>query len=510
MESVKTSNKRIVKNTAFLYLRMLLVMGVGLFSSRIVLQVLGVSDYGLYNAVGSIVVMFTIINGTLSSGTSRFLTFALGKGDADNLKKTFNAAFLMHVAIAFLVLILAETVGLWFLHNKMNIPAGRVAAANWLYQFSIVSCMLSMTQVPYGASIIAHERMKIYAWVGIAEAAWKICFLFILMYVPFSDVLIAYGALTMAWSCGLQIFYRMYCRTNFAEAKLSIVKDKSLYKSIASFSLWDLIGSFCATGNSQGLNLLINMFFGVTINAARGLAYQVENIIQQFVNNFMTAVNPQITKRYAEGRINDMMDLVFEGSKFGFYLLFMVTLPVFLEAPKLLSLWLVEVPENAVLFLRLLMLSMLIRAFARPVITAVHATGKIKFMNVVSGSTSVAVQIPGTYILFRLGCPAYVMFFVMMFVYVVCNYLELLSLKRDVDFSIFRYTCVVYLKCICLALLPAFVGLVIVSNIPSSIFRIVLTSVSTVSILAIMVLFLGISPDIRQSIFSKIRNKLRK
>jgi len=509
MESVKTSNNRIIKNTAFLYLRMLLVMAVGLFSSRIVLQVLGVSDFGLYNAVGSIVVMFSIINGTLSAGTSRFLTFALGKGDSENLKKTFSAAFFMHVAIALIVLVLAETVGLWLLHNKMNIPANRFVAANWLYQFSIVSCMLSMTQVPYSASIIAHEKMKIYAWVGIAEAAWKICFLFILMYVPFSDLLIAYGALIMFWSCGLQIFYRVYCRRNFAESKLTLVKDKSIYKSIASFSMWDLIGAFCATGNSQGLNLLINMFFGVAVNAARGLAYQVENIIQQFVNNFMTAVNPQITKRYAEGRVSDMLDLVFEGSKFGFYLLFMVTLPVFLEAPKLLSLWLVEVPENAVLFLRLLMVSMLIRSFARPVVTAVHATGKIKFMNVVSGTTSVVAQIPGTYILFRLGCPAHVMFFVMMSAYIVCNYLELVSLKREVDFSILKYTIVVYLKCVCLALLPAVVGFVVVSNIPPSIVRVVITFVSTIFVLALMVLVFGINPESRKNVILQVRKKLK-
>ena len=331
MESIESSNKRIAKNTLFIYLRMFVVMAVSLGSSRIILQVLGVSDYGLYNAVGSIVVMFTIINGTLSAGTSRFLTFALGKKDLDEIKKTFSAAFFMHAMIAIFVLVLAETVGLWFLHNKMNIPADRFIAANWLFQFSIVSSMLSMTQVPYSALIIAHERMNIYAWVGIAEAMWKICYMIVLMKVSFSDTLIAYGALILVWSCGLQFYYRMYCVRHFPESKLSLVIDKKVCKKMLSFSLWDFVGAFCGTGNSQGLNLLINMFFGVSLNAARGLAYQVEGVVHQFVSNFMTAVNPQITKRYAEGRIIDMMNLVFESSKFGYILLFIVSLPVFLQ-----------------------------------------------------------------------------------------------------------------------------------------------------------------------------------
>lgn len=510
MESIESSNKRIAKNTLFLYLRMFAVMAVSLFSSRIVLQVLGVADYGMYNAVGSIVIMFSLINGTLSSGTSRFLTFALGKNNKEEIKKTFGVAFFMHAAIAVFVFILAETVGLWFLYNKLNIPANRFIAANWLYQFSIISCMLSMTQVPYSAMIIAHERMNIYAWVGIAEAMWRIFYMIILMYVPLGDALIAYGVLILIWNCGLQIFYRMYCVNNFPESRLSFVKDKSLYKKIASFSMWDLIGSFCATGNSQGLNLLVNMFFGVTLNAARGLAYQVENVIQQFVTNFMTAVSPQITKRYAEGRISDMMHLMFESSKFGFLLLFMVTLPVFLEAPKLLSIWLVEVPDNAVLFLRLLMIAMLIRAFARPVVTAVHATGNIRFLNIVSGLTSMALQIPGTYVLYKLGYPAQVMFFVMIFVYVICDYLELISLKRKITFSILQYTMDVYVKCIFISIPAVLVGVTIVSYVQSSIFRILLTSFSTTIILSIFVLLFGVDLDVRHNIVSRVIEKCKK
>ena len=482
---------------------------VGLFSSRIILQVLGAADYGLYNVVGSIVVMFSIINGTLSAGTSRFLTFALGKNESGEIKKVFSAAFLMHVLIAVFVFILAETVGLWFLDNKMEIPSDRVVAAKWLYQFSIISCMLSMTQVPYSAMIIANERMNVYAWVGIAEAMWKICYMIILLKVPFDDTLIAYGALILVWNCGLQIYYRMYCVRNFSESRLSFVMDKSLYKRMLSFSMWDFIGSFCGVGNSQGLNLLINMFFGVTVNAARGLAYQVEGVVQQFVSNFMTAVSPQITKRYAEGRFVDMMNLVYESSKFGYILLFLISLPVFLEAPKLLSVWLVEVPDKAVLFLRLLMIAMLIRSFARPVVVAVHATGKIRFLNIVSGTTSVALQIPGTYILFKFGFPAYVMFFVMMLVYIVCNYLELISLKRNVCFSIFQYTVKVYVKCICLSIPSIFIGSLIVLYMQPSIVRVLLTTLCTSIILLVFVFQFGVNPDVKQKIISRVLKKCR-
>ena len=297
---MESSNKRIAKNTVFLYFRMILVMGVTLFTSRIVLQALGVEDYGLYNAVGSIVVMFSIINNMLSSGTSRFLTFELGIGDKEKLKKTFGASFAMHSAMAILILMLAETVGLWFLNEKMVIPADRYVAANWLYQFSIVTCILSLTQIPYNATIIAHERMGVYAWVGVVEVTYKLAIVYFLLYVPVPDKLIFYGALYMLWNVSVQVFYRFYCHKNFEEASITIVKDKSLYKKMLSFSLWDTIGAFCATGNSQGANILMNIFFGVTVNAARGVSYQVENAVTQFSNNFMTAVKPQITKTFLD------------------------------------------------------------------------------------------------------------------------------------------------------------------------------------------------------------------
>lgn len=504
------SNKTIVKNTIYLYLRMILIMGVNLFTSRIILQVLGVSDFGLYNAVGSIVVMFTFINGVLSSGTSRFITVELAKNNVCKLKETFSTTFYLHLIIAIIVLLFAETIGLWFLNNKMVINEDRLTAANWLYQFSVVSCMFSITQVPYNASIIAHEKMNIYAWVGVCEALWKLILILILLYFPCGDSLIIYGAIVMLWGSSLQVFYRFYCNKNFIETKLIKVKDKTIYKSILSFSIWDLIGSFCVSGNSQGLNILINLFFGVTVNAARAIAYQVEGVLQQFTNNFMTAVNPQITKRYSEGRIEDMFSLVFDASKYGFYLLFLVTLPVFIEAPTLLSLWLVDVPEYSVLFLRLLMVAMLIKAFSRPVVTAIHASGNIKWVNLVSGSFSILVQIPGTYLLYKMGCPAEAMFGVMMFVYLICNYLELYALYREVKFSILLYSVNVYVKSILLASIATLITYCISNQLLPSIWRVFITAISSTFSILLLVFYFGITSNTRDKIVLFIKKKVCK
>lgn len=278
----KGSNKTIVKNTAYLYVRSFIMMAVSLFSSRVILEALGISDFGLYGVIGSIVGMFTMINGVFSASTSRFLTFELGRGDKERQLKTFGASFAMHAFAAIIIFILLETVGLWFVNNKINIPEGRYFAANVVYQLSILTCMLSLTQVPYGASIIAHERMNVYAYVGIAEVTFKLVLVFLLLYVPFTDNLIAYSIILTVWSISLQLWYRFYCRRKFQECKLTLVKDKKIYKEMLSYSLWDFLGQFCSQGINQGLNILINVFFGVVLNAARTVAYQVESALTQF------------------------------------------------------------------------------------------------------------------------------------------------------------------------------------------------------------------------------------
>lgn len=504
----ETDNKRIAKNTIYLYFRSFLMMAISIFSSRVILQALGVSDYGLYNAIGSIVAMFAILNGVLATGTSRFLTFELGKNDFPRLKKTFGAAFAMHVGMAAVLFILLETVGLWFVNNKLNIPAGRVFAANVVYQLSILSSMLSLTQVPYSATIIAHEKMGVYAYVGIAEATFKLALIFILLYVPFNDNLIAYAIIMAAWSVGLQIFYRFYCYNRFPESHLSLVKDKNVYKSMLGYSLWDLVGQFCSTGNSQGVNLLINMFFGTAVNAARGVAYQVENALTQFAGNFMTALNPQIVKSYAQDNRERFFQLIYDGGKFAYFLLFLFTLPVILEADYILKLWLVKVPPLTPIFLRSVLAITLIRVTARPLINGVHATGNVKYLNLWSGLYSACTFLPLVYLFYKLGYPSWFCFIVQGFNAFVCTILEVLALYKNVKFNLGNYFFKVYGNILGVSFIASVLPIVVITLIPEGFIRLIITCFTCTASSSLFILYFGFNKEQRIKVLSIIKNKM--
>ncbi len=505
---MKESNIRVVKNTLFLYIRSFLMMGVSLFSSRVVLQVLGVSDYGLYGAIGSTVAMFTIINNVLAIGSSRFLTFELGKGEISQLTKTFSASFIMHTSLAIFLFLLMETVGLWFVNNKMNIPEERLFAANIVYQLSILVCMLNLTQVPYRASIISHERMNIYAYVGILEVLFKLCLIYLLLYVPFRDNLIAYAIILAVWSIALQLWYRYYCKKHFIECKLHIERDRSIYKRLLSYSLWDFIGQFCYTGNSQGINILINMFFGVIINASRAVAYQVENAILQFSNNFMTAVQPQIVKSFASGDTDRFFQLIRESCRYSFYLLFIVSLPVILEAEYILSLWLVEVPTYAALFLRCIICITLYNSFRDPIIKGVHATGNIKFMNLTSSLYSALTFLPVVYILYYLKFPVWVCFVVQGFNVLVCSWFELWSLKREIIFSIINFYSCIILRTIMVSLVCAIVPMLVIGWLEPSFLRLCVTIVVCVLSSCLIIFYWGMDKSLRNNVILLFKSKL--
>lgn len=504
-----TSNKRIAQNTLMLYIRMIFVMAVSLYTSRLVLDILGVEDYGLYSVIGGIVALFAVINGALSSGTSRFITFELGKGNIERLSKTFSASFTIHSLIALIVLLLAETIGLWYVNNILVIPEGRLWVANWLYQFSILTSILSLTQVPYSASIIAHEKMNVYAYVGITEAIFKLLMVVFLSYIVNFDKLLFYGAILCLWNICLQLFYRFYCKRHFVECNLIIVKDKSYYKSMLSFSLWDLIGSMCGTGNSQGINLLINFFFGVTVNAARGIAMQVEMALTQFSNNFTLAVGPQITKLYSVGDTDKMMSLVKESSKYAFLLLATVSLPVFQKAEYILEIWLKEVPEYTVIFLRLLIICYLIRGFARPVVHAVHASGNIKWLNLYSGLTSISLIVPLSYISYLNGLPPYFCYIISAVVYIICNYLELIVLKREVNFSITDYTFNVYMRAGIISIIAYIIMYIVDSLLKIHPFiRLIIVCITCVIIMSLVTYIIGLNAEGRKKVISFIKAKL--
>lgn len=410
--STQTSdnNKRIAKNTLLLYFRMLFMMAVSLFTSRVVLNTLGVEDFGIYSVVGGIVGMFVFINNSMSSATQRYITFALGKGDKNRLQTVFSTTLQIHALIAVLIVLLGETVGLWFLYNKMQIPAERMDAAFWVMQCSIVSMVVMIVSVPYNADIIAHEKMSAFAYISILEVVSKLVIVYLLLVFSY-DKLILYAILILTIQILIRFCYSIYCNKHFEETRYKHVWDKKLFKEMTGFAGWSLFGNMAGVLFGQGLNMLLNVFFGPVVNAARAVAVQVQGAIQQFVGNFQTALNPQITKTYASGELNEMHRLMFRSARFSFYLLFFLSLPVLYETDFILTVWLKMVPENAVVFLRIMICTSLIYTIANPLIIANQATGRVMKYQAVCG-TILLLILPISYLCLKMGCPAYSVFIV--------------------------------------------------------------------------------------------------
>lgn len=396
-----SSNKTIAKNTLFLYFRMILVMGVSLFTSRIVLRELGVSDYGIYSLVGGIVALFGFFNAAMSSATQRYFSFDIGKGDQEKLRKTFSATLSIHAGIALLVLILAETIGLWYVNYKMVFPPERNFAVNVVYQFSIFSFLLGIIQVPYNALIIARERMNVYAYVSILEVILKLIIVFMLVYFG-SDKLITYAILTFVVSFIIRMVYQIYCRKNFKESKYKFEYDKQYYRELMSYSGWSLFGNIAAVARGQGINVVLNLFFGTVVNAAYGITLTVQGAVQSFVTNFQIAVNPQIIQNYAKGDLNAMQLLIFRSSKLSFFLFFIFSFPIIVNTEYILNLWLTVVPEHSVIFIQLAFIYLMIDSISYSLIIAVQATGKIKKYQLILG-TFIFLNLPIAYLVLRLG-----------------------------------------------------------------------------------------------------------
>ena len=398
-----SDSKTIAKNTVFLYIRMMVTMIISLFTSRVVLQMLGVDDYGIYQAVGGIVGFLSFLNSALSGGTSRFLTYELGTGNKEKLKNTFSTTLSVHIIIALIVVLLGETLGLWYFNNKMVIPDDRFSAATIVFHLSMITAMISIVSVPFNASIIAHERMKVFAYVGVIDAVCKLGIAYALV-IGKMDRLILYAILLLSVQLGIFLFYVLYCRRSFEEARYKFMFiDKGLFREIFSFSGWSLITGSSIALNSQGILLLLNLFFAPAIVAARSISLQVYNVANQFVNNFRTAANPQIVKQLAAGDVQGSHNLLLQSTKFSYYLMFILCLPICLLAYPLLHLWLVEVPEYAVPFLQLVIFQSLFQVFDTSFYTALYAKGRIK-ENALISTTIGFIQFPIVYVLFKAGC----------------------------------------------------------------------------------------------------------
>ena len=448
-----TSGKTIAKNTIFLYFRMMLIMAVALYTSRVVLDVLGAADYGLYNVVGGVVAMMGFLNGSISAGTSRFITYELGKGDFEKLRNVFNVSLVSHIGIAAIAFFVAETIGLWFVNTQMVFNTDRTVAVNIVYQLSILTTVLQFTQMPYTATIIAHEKMSIYAYISILEVLLKLLMVYVLTIVHRIDALILYAFLLFLVHLLILCSYRVYCLRNYAESKWRFVKDKQKYKEIFSFAGWDIIGGLCVITQGQGTNILLNIYFGPVVNAARAVSYQVQGAFTQFTNNFMTAVNPEIVKSYARKDFESMVKLINNASLYSFYLLLVFMMPAMFKLNVLLNLWLKEVPEKTLTFSLIILGLMMIRAIARPVIIGTHATGEIKSLNLYAGILGL-FPLPISWAAFHYGAPSVTAFWIIALWGVFANIAEIVIFKSKLkEFSILEHLTVVYLRCLVIAVL---------------------------------------------------------
>ncbi len=498
------TNKRIAKNTLFLYFRTLVILLVSLYTSRIVLNVLGIDDYGIYNVVGGIILMFQFLNVGMIDASQRFITYELGRKDKIQLQKVFSSSLLIHLFIIILLIILAETGGIWFLNHKMNIPASRMVAANWVFQCSVLTFILKILCVSYNACIIAHEHMKVYAYISILEAILQLAIVFLLKGTA-SDKLISYAILIFFVTLLTSIMYVVYCRRHFDECKFRYNNDKALLYKMFSFAGWSFLGNMGYSFKMQGINILINLFFGPAVNTARGVAYQVNAGIYNFVANFQIAMKPQITKQYAVGETDSMITLVYNSSRYSFFLLLYPVLPVLIKAPYILHLWLGIIPEYSVMFLRLVLIVTLVNSMAGPLATAIQAKGKIKvFQLTILGIT--LLDIPASYVALKLGYPPYTVMYVSIITEFIALIVRMWLLNALIPIRVSQFMTRVIGRNTLIFILATIIPIILSAHIPDTLIG--LLSICIISIISttIILLAIGLTSAERFLVFIKIIN----
>lgn len=501
------NNKRIAKNTLLLYFRMLLLMGVNLYMSRIILKTLGVVDYGIYNVVAGVITMLGFITGPLGGTASRYVTFALGEGNLNKLKHVFGSTLVVQIIVSAFILVISETLGLWFVMNKLVIPEIRFTAALWIYHFSIFTAIISLLSVPYNAVIIAHEKMDAFAYISIFEALARLGIVFSLEVIPF-DHLIIYGGLLMVIQVIVRIMYTVYCKRNFVECKGSVRWNFPLVKELLGYSSWSSLGYLAVVGYSQGLNILLNMFFGPIVNAARGIAVQVQSAILQLCTNFQMALNPQITKSYASGDYEYMHKLIVYASKYSFYIMSLIIVPLLVNIRYVLELWLTNVPDHTVIFLRLTLAIAMLDCMKNPVLNAIHATGKIKFFQTVEGLCLLSI-VPIAYLFLRFttAMPE-IVFVVYLSVEILTQVVRLVIIlpRIKMDFSPYLKKVILPIGCVTIFL----VCIVLLAEPANSFLSLVLSAIEIITLEAIVILVVGINHKERVFLTNHIKSILNK
>lgn len=485
---------------------MILTMLISLYTVRVVLKTLGVVDYGIYNVIGGVVAMFSFLSRTMSSASQRFFAFEIGNKNIAQLKKTFSLTITIYLGISLLVFILAETVGLWFLNAKMNIPIERMGAANWIYQFSIFSFIMTIMTIPYNASIIAHENMKVFAYVSVFEVFMKLAIVYFLLLFPI-DKLKLYSVLMFITTTMVTMVYRTICYRKYEECRYKFIWDRDLFQKLMSFSGWNLFGTTASILNNSGINILLNIFFGPVVNAARAVAFQVNSTINQFVTNFITAVNPQITKYYANNEKESMIKLVFQSSKLAYFLLFILSMPVLLETHFILMLWLKQIPENTILFVRLVIITAMIDSISYPLMTSAQATGKIRRYQTIVG-TVLLLNLPISYFFLHYGAPPESTMYISMAISMICLFLRVWILKGMIDFPVSKFFKKILYVLIIVSVLSYVLPLTIVLSLDESFWRFVLVALISPLVSLSLIFLIGINSAERNFLVSSVKNKI--
>ena len=506
MNDTAHKTRLFARNTLMLYFRMFFLMILGLFTSRIVLESLGENDYGIYNVVGGVVAMFTVISGALATAVTRFITFEMGKGTSAELNKVYSTAVNVQIILAVIIVLIAEPVGLWFIDNKMTIDPSRIPAARVVMQFSLLSFVINLMSVPQMASITAHEKMSAYAVIGILDGCLRFAAALLLSRSG-SDRLVMYAALMCASVIAVRVAYGIYCRLHFPECRYRIIFDKSLVKDMFSFAGWSFIGSSSGVLRDQGGNLLINLFFDPAVNAARGVAVQLNNAIQSFITNFMTAVNPQITKSYASGDHVYMFSLIRKASRMSFYLLFILALPVLFNAEMVMSIWLKEVPEHSALFVQLFLIFTLSESISQPLITSMFATGNIRNYQIVVGGLQL-MNLPVSYICLRYGASPESTIVVAIVISQICLAARLYMLKNLTGLSVRDFLTRVYLNVLSVAAAAVLLPFVISGILPEGVTGFMISVTLSVLSACLSVLFVGCTSEERREMLGFVKNRL--
>lgn len=504
MPTYSEGNKIIAKNTILLYIRMIFTMVISLYTSRVILNTLGITDFGIYNVVGGVISLLGFVTSSLGGASSRYITFELGKGNTDNLKRIFGNILSIHILFSIAIFILGETIGLWFFYNKLQIPPERFNAAFWVYQFSIFTSILSFISIPYNAVIIAHEKMSAFAYISIIDVILKLLIVYLLLVIPY-DKLIIYSILFFCIQAFDRIIYGVYCSKHFEETHTKLQIDKNLFKELFDFAFWTMGGNLACIGYTQGLNILLNIFFGPTINAARGIAVQVQSVVRNFCLNFQTAINPQITKNYAKKDLTQMHSLIQISSKYSFLLLYLISLPLILEAPIVLKWWLGIVPDHTINFLRIILCTSLVVSLSNPLVISIYATGEIKKFQIIEGSLLLCI-VPIAYVCLKFSVvPPEIVFIIHLIIELITQVVRIKLVLPQIKMKEQIYYRQIIIPIFRVVIVSASISVLIYNHLQPNFFSFLLLCTICVISIITTTYFLGCNTNEREYIKNKLK-----